>query len=239
MEVLKIVRENWFTREPRDYWLSPTLILTSLMVAVSFSVFTNFRGAGDWLIASPDQVFNKHEYWRAWTTLLAHADLSHLVSNTMLFLPLVYLLTAYFGLWLFPVTGFFLGGIVNLLVLKNMPLQSSLLGVSGVVYWMGAVWLTLFFMVDRRKNPKARFANILFLMLMLFIPETYEPHISYLSHFLGFVFGVASALIYYFIHRAEFNRAEVVETIYEDDSIVPDESFDDGFSEDPIEPRWN
>lgn len=207
------------------------MFITSLLVFASFGYFIDLLHARDWMTASPRQVFGDGEYWRLWTTLFVHADLEHLLSNTLLFLPLVYLLTAYFGLWLFPVVGFFIGGLTNWLVLKTLPLSATLVGVSGVVYWMGAAWFTLYYLIDHRKNPKARFANILFLTLMLFVPETYKPQVSYLSHFIGFGFGVISAYTYYYINQAAFRRAEVIETIYEDNEIVPEEPFDDV--------RWN
>jgi len=230
VEELKIIKENWFTRKPREYLLSPTVTLTALLFAASLALFRDVFHAQSWMVATPQEVFVKHEYWRAWTTLFAHADISHLLSNALLYIPLVYLLTAYFGLGLFPWLGFFIGGLTNLIVLKTLPPEASLLGVSGVVYWMGAVWFTLFLLIDRRKNLKTRFSNVIFLLFMVFIPETYQPQISYLSHFLGFVFGVVSALAYYGMYRQDFLRAEVVETIREDD-----EMDDSNWTEDPFD----
>ncbi|MBC7467566.1 MAG: rhomboid family intramembrane serine protease, partial [Bdellovibrio sp.] len=104
---------------------------------------------------------------------------------------------------------------VNLIVLKTMPLTTSLLGISGVVYWMGAAWLTLYLLIDRRKKLRYRFAIALFLCLTLFIPDKYQPQISYLSHFLGFIAGIISAFIYYGLNHKRIQAAEKIEYIYD------------------------
>ena len=109
--------------------------------------------------------------------------MGHLMNNALLFIPLAYLLTAYFGAWFFPILGLFSGGLINSIVLGTMPPETQLIGISGVVYWIGGAWLTLFLLIDRRKNFSLSFRECAFLMLMLFIPETYWPHISYASHF--------------------------------------------------------
>ncbi len=219
MEVTKVITENWFTRPPRDYLLSPTLVFSIGLLLLSWMYFSNFLQAQYWMIASGQKVFIDGQWWRAWTTLFAHADVAHILSNALLFVPLVYLLTAYFDLLLFPWLGLFWGGITNLIVLKSMPLSGSLVGISGVVYWMGAVWLTLFFLIDRRKNAKARFANILFLGLMIFMPETYQPQVSYLCHLIGFVIGIVSALLYYWWNKKRILAAERVEWRVDSDEI--------------------
>ena len=59
-----------------------------------------------------------------------------------------------------------LGGLINAVVLQTMAPETFLIGISGVVYWMGAAWLTLFLLVDRRKIFKRRFAYALFLALL-------------------------------------------------------------------------
>jgi rhomboid protease GluP len=207
MEPHVVVRQNWLTRKPNPNAIYVTYILALILVAAG-----NFS---DWLSATPHEVFGLKEYWRAWSALFAHADLGHLMSNSMILLPLAHFLTGYYGLLFFPFSGLFVGGLVNLLVLKTMPAQTSLLGISGVVNWMGAAWLTLFILIDRRESIRRRYAVAIMLVMMLFVPDTFRPEISYLSHFIGFVFGVLSALIYYFIYRREIESYEVREVIDE------------------------
>lgn len=208
---------NWLTQKPAPYAKAVTIALGLILLFGSLFYFNDTFGASDWMPASGRLVFGKSEYWRAWTALFAHADLGHLLGNAFLFLPLAYLLTAYFGPWFFPLAALASGGLINLIVLKTMPATVSLIGISGVVYWMGAAWLTLFLLIDRRERPARRFGHALFLFLMLFVPETLRPEVSYLSHFVGFVLGALSALALYGLRRAAYQIAEAREYyIYEE-----------------------
>jgi rhomboid protease GluP len=174
--------------------------------------------------ASGQQVFKESQYWRLWTALFAHADLGHLLGNLSLMLPLSYILTSYFGFLVFPVLGILLGGLINFWVIQTMPLEVQLIGISGVVYWMGAVWLTLFMLIDRRKTLRRRMALAMFLTVVLFIPDTYKPQISYLSHFIGYVLGVVTGVVVYIFRRKEFEAAEIKELIIDD----PEDGFIEG-----------
>jgi len=216
MELTVVIKKNWFTRPPQPHAGDVTALVTILFYVLALTFLNNLHGAEAWMPASRVAVFQKHEWWRLWTTLLAHGDMSHLLNNSLMFIPLTYLLTAYFGVWFFPVLGILMGGLINYIVLQTLPVNATLIGMSGVVYWMGAAWFTLFMIIDRRKNLKFRFANVLFLMLMLFLPETYYPHVSYLSHFVGFVLGVLSALGLYWLHRHRFEAAEEKEYIFDE-----------------------
>jgi rhomboid protease GluP len=93
-----------------------------------------------------------------------------------------------------------------------------LIGVSGVVYWMGAAWITLALLVDRRGKLSTRLMKALGVAMLLFLPETYRPEVSYLTHLLGFLAGVASALIYYAIGRRRFRQAEKYDFRYDFDA---------------------
>lgn len=220
MDVQIVVKENWFTQKPRYRAANFTIFLTILLFASGIYYFSDVFGVQQWMGASYNSAFAQGEYWRLWTTLFAHADFGHLMNNALLFIPLTYLLYAYFGFWFFPVAGLFLGGITNAIVLTTMNPQVQLIGISGVVYWMGGAWFTLFLLIDHRKTMRYRFANVLFLLVMLFIPENYWPHVSYMAHFVGFVIGIASALVLYFLKRQTFNNAEVLDYIYEEEEPI-------------------
>jgi rhomboid protease GluP len=215
-----IVHETWFTRPPRNRAANFTILMTILLFAAGTYYIRNIFNIQTSMSASYDLVFNKHQYWRLWTTLFAHADFGHLMNNALLFIPLAYLLFAYFGFWFFPIAGLALGGLTNAYVLSTMDPQTQLIGISGVVYWMGGAWFTLFLHIDKRRSLKYRFANVIFLMMMLFIPETYWPHVSYLSHAVGFVLGALSATILYYLKRTQFKAAEVVEYVFEENELI-------------------
>lgn len=195
------------------------MLVLALLLHASNIAF--FNGWAHWLPATGQAVYGEGQYWRAWTALFAHSDLGHFFSNAFLFLPLTYLLTSYYGYLFFPAAGLAIGGVVNLIVLKTLPPETALLGISGVVYWMGAAWLTLFILIDRRNSWRKRVAVAIALSVMLFVPETYKPEVSHLSHWLGFLFGGLSAAIYYQFHRTAIEAAEVREAVNDEPEILP------------------
>lgn len=216
METRVIVRENWMTQKPLPAAGEVSTILGFLLLLTSYLFFERVFQADQWMPASGDLVFTQHQYWRAWTSIWAHGDLGHLISNAFLFLPFTYFLTSYFSVLFFPVAGILMGGIVNLVVLRTMPPDVQLIGISGVVYWMGAAYLTLYMLIDRRRDLRHRFATAIFISVMLFAPQAYKPEISYISHLVGYGLGVLSGLGFYFYNRKKFEAAEVTETIIEE-----------------------
>ena len=226
METKTRVIENWLTRKPNESAFNMTSLITLILLASGYIFLAGFFNTYIWMPANAQDVFSNHQYWRPWTALFAHGDLGHLMNNAIMFLPLTYLLTSYFGFFLFPFLGIVLGGFINMLVLKTMPIETSLIGMSGVVYWMGAVWLTLFLLIDTRKTFRRRFAIALFLSVVLFAPQKYEAGISYLSHFLGYFLGIISGLIYYYFNRKKFLAAEVRELIIEEPELAISELND-------------
>lgn len=219
MEIKTYIKENWLTKKPKRDGLNPTLFLMCLMLFTSFIYLNNYFNAPLWMSATGESVFVHHEWWRAWTTLFAHGDLGHISGNLFLFFPFCYYLIAYFGYAFFPFIGFFAGGLVNLIVLQTMPVHVGLIGVSGVVNWMGGAWLTLGWLIDRRESAGRRILKIVAVTIVLFIPDSFKPEVSYLSHFLGYFAGVLSAIIYYYIFRKKIVAEEVIEEILDDDEV--------------------
>lgn len=199
--------KNWFTGKIKARSFTVTSLLVLLIFGLSFYDWLSPRS----LSVSYEQAFLQHKYWKLWSAMFSHADMAHLLGNALLFVPFALLLAGYFNLTLFPLWGLLLGGVINALTLTTMSSQTGLLGISGVVNWMGAVWLTLFFLVDRRTNWRRRFAVALFSSLVLFAPQEFKPEVSYAAHLIGFGLGIITGLIYYFRHQKEFLAAEVYE----------------------------
>ncbi len=214
-----IIRENWLTRKLDGSAASTAGLLTMAMILASLLYWSGLFGADLWMPATREAVFVHHEWWRAWTTLLVHGDTRHLFSNAFLFFIMGSFLIGYFGFLVFPLVAFLFGGFINLCVLAGMPSSIQLIGVSGVVFWMGGCWLALYFLIDRGKSLLQRALRAFGVGLALFMPaEAFDPSISYLSHLYGFIFGVIFGLSFYFVLRPRFLAAEVTETIYEADS---------------------
>lgn len=213
-----VVRSTWLSKKPSSKAFQLMFVLSLALTILAQMNWFDLLSASRWMPASPELVFNKGELWRAWTTVFAHADLEHLLSNAFLFFILGSFLTSYFGKLLIPVTAFTFGGLINLIVLKTMPLQSHLIGASGIVFWMGGAWLTLFFLLDRRRSITQRALRSIGVAIMLFVPsEAFDPNISYKAHMVGFFMGVLWAVPYYLWNRPRFLRAEASEWITEED----------------------
>ncbi len=193
-----------------------------LVLASGYSIYLNdLHNATKWMPASLHSIYIDHEFWRAWTTLFVHAHIAHFLSNSLLFFILGYFLIGYFGFFLFPVLAFIFGGITNLIVLKSMPETVQLIGASGVVYWMGAVWLTLYFLIDKRRSLFQRSIRTFGTGLGLFMPaEAFDPSISYETHLVGFCIGLICGLLFYMYHRKDFEAAIVREQIEEEIEVV-------------------
>lgn len=214
---------HWLNRKINPNALLITAITIFSVCALAFAYYGGYFNTRDWMAASKQTALVDKQYWRLWTTLFAHGDFGHLIANMMLFAPLTLLLNGYFGSWLFPIQGLAIGGLINLAVLQTMSLQTKLIGISGVVNWMGAAWLTLYLLIDRRYTLRRQFGVAVFLTVMLFVPQSYEPDISYLSHGIGFALGILSGITHYVWHRTEFKAAEVYQIIpnEEPEEILP------------------
>ncbi|AZZ37018.1 rhomboid family intramembrane serine protease [Bdellovibrio sp. qaytius] len=206
---------NWYTHKVS----SLSFMVTGLLVVLILGLcLFDWSSASINLSASRELVFSQKQYWRLWSALFAHGDIGHLFGNLFLFVPFSLLLTGYFNFSLFPGLGFLIGGAINAIALQTMPLQTELLGISGLVNWMGSLWLTLFFLIDRRSSLRKRFAVVLFSSLVLFAPEAYKEDVSYVSHLIGYGLGILTGLIYYALHRKDFLAAEVKESVLEFDA---------------------
>ena len=214
--------QTWLSRKP--LWRASMIVAWSIFILLVASVayWKNFEKAGEWMPVFQSAITVKHEYWRLWTALLAHADLGHLLSNSITFFVVGYFLAGYFSLWLFPVLAFAMGGLINYLVVMGYPSDIRLVGVSGVVYWMAGAWLVLYFLIDKRKTFTQRTLRSIGVALGVFFPAAaFDPAISYKAHLYGFILGVFSGAVYWVLNRKTFERALVYEVRYEEDLEQP------------------
>ncbi len=218
----KIIARTWLSHRPNENAFLLTGFLTFFMALIGFLYWNNYYHMHEWMTASPIQIFQKHEWYRAWTTLVAHADEKHLLSNSMLFFVLGSFLSSYFGFFTFPLMAFLFGGITNIIVLKGMPLESSLIGASGIVFWLGGVWLMLYSFLDVKRSYYQRFLRAMGVALVLFFPaEAFDPNISYEAHFVGFLLGMLYGVIYYLMNRTEFQKAIGYKVVYDEVDVIP------------------
>lgn len=170
-----------------------------------------FLFSGRSLEASGVLVFDKGEWWRIFTTSLMHADFVHLGHNALFFMVFAVLLNTYFGWFIFPVMSFLMGGLINLLTLSYYPKEVTLVGISGVIYFMAAFWMTSYVMIERKMKFGRRMIIATGISLALFCPDVVnlEERVSYLSHALGFALGVPSALLWFYWNKKLVRNEEV------------------------------
>ena len=182
---------------------------STIIAAISLAILLLFFGFNEKTFSANGYlVFEKHEYWRAFTTTLLHADLNHLAHNAFFFTGLAALLNNYFGFWVFPVLSLFIGGTINLICLYFYPPEVFLVGVSGVIYFMASFWLVLYLFIERRQTITVRLLHAFAVSLIFLFPEAFQPETSYLAHGLGFALGLPVGLVYYLWNKQKIKSAE-------------------------------
>lgn len=212
-----VVRRTWLSRRPhfRASLLAAWMVFLLILSAVLY--WKNVAGLSDLMPASGQSVFRDHQVWRLWTALFAHADVGHLVSNALGLFVLGYFLMGYFSLWFFPIAGLLIGGFANYLTLLSYAPETRLVGISGVVYWMGGAWLILYLLLDQQRTWPQRLLRAGGVALGVFFPSSaFDPSISYLAHLYGFLLGLVSGGFYYLLNRKTFLKALTVEQVVED-----------------------
>jgi rhomboid protease GluP len=221
LHVWKRVRETWLSRKPSPNAGVASAVTVFVLVLGAILYWQNFFHAADWMAASRETVFFKGQVWRLWTTLFAHGDTGHLLSNLFLFFIMGYFVLGYFGAFVFPLSAFFFGGITNLVVLLNYPPEVKLIGASGVVYWLGGAWLALYFLLDIKRTRFQRALRAGGVALGVYMPATaFDPAVSYGAHLIGFILGLGFGVAYFAWKKDSFEKAVTYEYVVEED--LPD-----------------
>jgi len=179
-------------RLPPQKDLKLVVILYAIVGLVS-SIYwgTSFQ---EYLWLNKSIVFDDHQYWRAFTSVLIHADLGHYLANAPLFIVFGWFLRSFAGPIVFPYVLFCVGALTNLCTVYFYSPEAELLGASGMVYAMVAFWLIIYISFDADYVlPMRIFRSIGFSLIVMF-PTTFQPRTSYLAHGIGFCLGLAFAI---------------------------------------------
>lgn len=211
------VSETMLSKKPREG--SGLVAAASLLVLMGFSLlfWSNYAGWSRLLPASPEQVLKQGQYWRLFTSMFAHADLKHLLSNAVGISIFSYLLYGYFGFKVYPCIAWGGGALVTLIALTTYPPHTHLLGASGVVYFMAAFWLTLYVCLERRYSLGKRVMRATGFLLIVLIPTSFSPEVSYRTHAIGFGTGVILGIFYFAVNRSRFRSEEEIELEWDAD----------------------
>jgi rhomboid protease GluP len=206
-----VVTETLLSRKPARGSLGVAAASVLLLLAGSLVYWTNAAGLGRYLPASREAIFDRSEYWRLFTSILAHADFEHLAANALAFGLLALLLYGYYGALVYPVLSLATGALTIALSLATYAPGTLLVGASGVVYWMGGFWLALYLLVERRLRLGKRTVRAAGFSILVFLPTVFEREVSYRTHAIGFGLGVAFGLAYFTARKAALRAAERME----------------------------
>ena len=205
----RTIVETLLSRAPRKGSAALSLCAIAVVFVFSLIYWGNSFGLTDQLLIDRDRVFISHEYWRLFTGILVHFDLNHFVSNALGLFLFGYLLYGYFGPRIYPVGVALLGTLVNGISIATYEPGSKLLGASGIVYLMAAFWLTLFVSAERRYSIGKRLARSAGFALVMLVSSTFDPSVSYRTHYIGFFTGVLFGVIYFLIEKDRIRAAEI------------------------------
>ncbi|MBL6991250.1 MAG: rhomboid family intramembrane serine protease [Bacteriovoracaceae bacterium] len=135
---------NFLSKKRFSYGIAVSLGTFIFCTIMSNLYWTQAFSISKHLAASPSLVLEKGEIWRLFTTSLIHSDIGHLLSNSLVLLGMGYYVSTYYGYWIYPLVSFLLGGVVNLIVLLTFKHDITLLGASGVAYFLWGFWLILY-----------------------------------------------------------------------------------------------
>lgn len=171
----------------------PNLLMSFIFISCVLH-WSGLVGESSYFVASRDAVFGDGEYWRLLTALGGHGDLMHLLHNAPIFWFFCWILQGYFG-WIFSLCAVLVIGILsNAVTVWFYEDRMRLLGASGMVYGMVALWLVLYIRFDHKGWWVKRVMRSLGFSLLVLFPQTYEPNVSYLAHASGFAIGLILAL---------------------------------------------
>lgn len=195
--------QNYLSKSKFSYGIESVIIVLGLCLTASLLYWNPHLGVSKLLAASYSTVL-EGEYWRLFTTSFVHGGIEHLLSNSLMLCFLTY-----YGSFIGIIVSFFMAMITNLIVLKIYGGSTSLVGASGVVYYLWGFWMILYMFVQTQYSLIGRSLRMGAVFLVLLVPTEYQPTTSYLAHGVGFILGVLVGLIYYGFNRSRFKAFEV------------------------------
>jgi membrane associated rhomboid family serine protease len=184
-----------FERMPRKGSLLPGAIFFAMMTAVSILKWSDPERFY-YFDVTKASITESHQYWRLITAIFGHGNLDHLMHNLPIYLFFAWLLQGYFGLLASVVLPLIIGVLSNGWTIYFYDENVHLLGASGMIFGMVALWLVLYVRFDRGNWWVKRVMRAVgFTMLVLF-PQTYDPKVSYLAHLSGFICGVILGVLF-------------------------------------------
>lgn len=217
MSVRMRLTATLLSRKPHRASLRVALSTLGVIALFSLVYWNDVGGMARYLPASARDVFQGGEFWRLVSGFLVHADIKHLASNALPMVVLSALFFGYFGWRAYPLGALGLGALIHALTLLSYSPHVRLLGISGLVYCLGAAWLILYVGIERHRSLRLRIFRVLAFALIFFVPSTYHPEVSYRAHGIGFGVGLLFGVTLLHLSNARIRGAEEHEWVDEDD----------------------
>jgi rhomboid protease GluP len=216
-----VVKRTLLSEKPAENSGLVAAAIAMILLFVSVLAWRDSPELSRLLAAVPTQVLDRQEYWRLFSALAVHSDWLHLIANLPFVVFFGYLLYGYFGFGVYPVGVVLLSGIVNYLSLLTYSPQVHLVGASGMTHLMAGFWLTIYILVERSLTVKKRVMRSLGVAMILLLPSTLRPEVSYRTHAIGLALGVIAAAVYFQRHRRSIRAAEVLEIEEDEETSAP------------------
>lgn len=200
MEVRKIFNSNYLSKKKFSFGETFAVLYIAISIILSLTYWNNADYAS-LLAANFKQAVGMSEYWRLFTSTFVHADLKHFLSNLLMLYILFYFNAAFFGGVFTLVHTFIAGTIINYLTLSFYPPEVTLVGASGVVFYLWGFWLVLYLFIQTQYHIMSRFLRVGAIFFILLVPSSLDPQTSYSAHYIGFVLGLFSGGFYFLFNR--------------------------------------
>ncbi|MEJ2252253.1 MAG: rhomboid family intramembrane serine protease [Candidatus Lokiarchaeota archaeon] len=175
-----------------------TLIFLNL---ISFIMINLFLGDKYLLMfAQINQKVLNLEFWRLFTSMFMHADILHLLSNSIALLLFGALLESikYISLVKYLAIYFISGLIGNIFSLFLFPINTISLGASGCIFGLiGAA----FILIIKENPPLFILASI---YIVFFIISSFGLRINFIAHIFGLIGGISLGYVFYKRGSKEF-----------------------------------
>lgn len=217
MDVEKKFIRNYLSKQKYNSGKISAFFILTLCFVLSLFYWDTTSILSPILSANKKLVFETGEYWRLFTTSFIHGDIEHLMSNSLMLFILTYFVSAFYGSFISIGLGFIMGIVTNAVVIYQYGENTTLVGASGVIYYLWGFWLVLYVCITKHMSIFKRLIRVFGIFLILLVPTTYSPSTSYLAHYIGFAVGVVVGIIYYFFKRNKISSFEFWEY-----RVVPD-----------------
>lgn len=209
MRIEKTFVRNFLSSRHNNWGVLAGASFLTICFIMSLFYWDKSYPISSFLSASRDTIFVNGEYWRLFTTSFIHGDLQHLLANSLMLYILTYFVTSFYGGLQSLIVSSIMGVAINLFVLYQYQTNTTLVGASGIVYYLWGFWLTLYFFIQTHQTVLGRILRIGAVFFILLIPTQYSPSTSYLAHYFGFLIGLGVGCLYYLLKRKKLHSFEI------------------------------